>query len=104
MKDSEKMIVTLTTNDLRNIISDVLDEKLKAVKEQTSPKKEDPTLYSRMETATLFGVTTASIDKWRRHRVLPPEIKIASRVYFNKEQIHELLIKKQRSPQLFTNF
>ncbi len=104
MKDSEKMIVTLTTNDLRNILSDVLDEKLKSVKEQTIPKKEEPALYSRMETAKLFGVTTTSIDKWRRHRVLPPEIKIASRVYFNKEQIHELLMKKQRSPQLFTNF
>ena len=101
---SKDLLVTLTTSDLRNLIADVIDEKLRPEKEQESKPIDSRPLYSRLEVASLFGVSRTTIDKWRRHRVLPPAIKIASRIYFYKDQIIELLKKRQRNPDSFNSF
>ena len=97
------LLVTLTTSELRSIIAELLDEKLPPVNQQSMLNNDCATLYSRLEVAKLFGVSKTTIDKWRRRRILPPIIKIASRVYFQKDQILELLVKRQRQPELFTN-
>jgi len=101
---SNNLLVTLTTSDLRNLIADVIDEKLRPEKAQESKPFDSRPLYSRLEVASLFGVSKTTIDKWRRHRVLPPAIKIASRIYFYKDQIIELLKKRQRNPDSFNSF
>lgn len=97
------LLVTLTTSDLRSLIADVLDEKLKPAMAQENIKADPSALYSRLEVADVFGVTTTTIDKWRRFKILPPEVKIASRVYFYKEQIVECIKRRQRNPQQFRN-
>jgi predicted DNA-binding transcriptional regulator AlpA len=96
------LLVTLTTTELRTLIGEVLDEKLKPVPSLPEVSNGTP-LISRIEVARLFGVSKTTIDKWRRHHVLPPIIKIASRVYFYKDQIQENLKKRQRQPNLFIN-
>lgn len=95
------MIVTLTTNDLRNIISEVLDEKLFRITSETKEAQKEASLISRLEVAKLFGVSTTTIDKWRRHKILPPAIKISSRVYFKKEEITLLYNRRQNNPTEF---
>jgi len=101
--NNQNLLVTLTTSDLRSLIADVLDEKLKPVMTQENSKADPSALYSRLEVADVFGVTTTTIDKWRRFKILPPEVKIASRVYFYKEQIVECIKRRQRNPQQFRN-
>ena len=98
----EKLLITMNASDLRNLIEEVLDEKLKPVPSLPEVSNGTP-LISRIEVARLFGVSKTTIDKWRRHHVLPPIIKIASRVYFYKDQIQENLKKRQRQPNLFIN-
>jgi predicted DNA-binding transcriptional regulator AlpA len=93
----------LTISDLRSLIADVLDEKLTPVMPQANVETDPAALYSRLEVAKRFGVSTTTIDKWRRFRILPPEVKIASRVYFYKEQIVECIKRRQRNPQQFRN-
>ena len=96
------LLVTLTTTELRTLIGEVLDEKLKPVPSLPETSNGTP-LISRIEVARLFGVSKTTIDKWRRHHVLPPVIKISSRVYFDRDQIQEGLKKRQRQPNLFNN-
>jgi predicted DNA-binding transcriptional regulator AlpA len=98
----EKLLITMNTSDLRNLIGEVLEEKLRPVPSLPEVSNGTP-LISRIEVARLFGVSKTTIDKWRRHHVLPPIIKIASRVYFYKDQIQENLKKRQRQPNLFNN-
>lgn len=100
---NQNLLVTLTISDLRSLIADVLDEKLKPVMAQENAKADPSALYSRLEVAEVLGVTTTTIDKWRRFKILPPEVKIASRVYFYKEQIVECIKRRQRNPQQFRN-
>lgn len=100
---SKELLVTLTTSDLRSLIADVLDEKLTPVMPLANVQTDPAALYSRLEVAKLFGVSTTTIDKWRRYRILPPHVKIASRVYFYKDQIVELVKRRQRDPQQFRN-
>jgi predicted DNA-binding transcriptional regulator AlpA len=91
------LLVTLTTDDLRNIISEVLDEKLIQNQSQKEIPKNDTSLISRLEVSKLFGVSTTSIDKWRRYKILPPVIKIASRIYFDKQKVMDLIERKNRN-------
>ena len=98
----EKLLITMNASDLRNLIEEVLEEKLRPVPSLPEVSNGTP-LISRIEVARLFGVSKTTIDKWRRHHVLPPIIKIASRVYFYKDQIQEYLKKRQRQPNLFIN-
>jgi predicted DNA-binding transcriptional regulator AlpA len=101
--NNQNLLVTLTTSDLRSLIADVLDEKLTPVMPQQNVQTDPAALYSRLEVAKRFGVTTTTIDKWRRFKILPPEVKIASRVYFYKEQIAECIQCRQRNPEQFRN-
>lgn len=94
-------LISLTTNDLRNIISEVLEEKLFRIKSETKEAQKEASLISRLEVAKLFGVSTTTIDKWRRHKILPPAIKISSRVYFKKEEITLLYNRRQNNPTEF---
>ena len=100
---SNNLLVTLTTSDLRSLIADVLDEKLSPVKPQENVQTDPAALYSRLEVAKRFGVSTTTIDKWRRCNILPPPVKIASRVYFYKDQITEYIKRRQRNPERFKN-
>ena len=98
----KSLLVTLTTTELRSLIAEVVGDQLAQVVHKPTDSTESPTLISRLQVAVLFGVSKTTIDKWRRFRILPPEVKIASRVYFYKEQIMELVKQRQRNPDLFS--
>ena len=46
-----ELIVTLTTNDLRNLISEVLEEKLLKIASETKEAKKEASLISRLAVA-----------------------------------------------------
>lgn len=100
----KSLLVTLTTTELRSLIAEVVGDQLSQVVHTPTDSTESPTLLSRLQVAALFGVSKTTIDKWRRYRILPPEVKIASRVYFYKEQTMELVKQRQRNPDLFNSF
>ena len=79
----EKLLITMNASDLRNLIEEVLDEKLKPVPSLPEVSNGTP-LISRIEVARLFGVSKTTIDKWRRHHVLPPVIKISQMRYLKR--------------------
>jgi predicted DNA-binding transcriptional regulator AlpA len=97
----QTLLVTLTTNDLRNLISEVLEEKLFRLSSESKETQKEVSLISRLDVAKHFGVSKTTIDKWRRCKILPPAIKISSRVFFNKDQILEFVKRRQKNPNDF---
>lgn len=94
----EKLIVTLTVSELRSIIQETLDRKLKMTQKKSPEswknKENLPELITRKEVAQLFGVSLVSIDKWRKHGILPKTIKQSGRTYFLRKEIIELINTK----------
>ncbi len=95
------LLVTLKVGDLIQLISEVVTNCLKRITPVELEAKEKPDepvteLISRKKVAEMFGVSTTTIDKWRKFKFLPKGIKQCSRVYFLKVEIIELLKSKQR--------
>jgi hypothetical protein len=103
MKKKNQLVVTLNIFQLRSIIAEVFDEKIGKITKKTKEKQENISLISRLQAGKMFQVSTTTIDKWRKFKVLPPEIKVASRVFFDRDQIFEALKRKQKNPSDFLN-
>jgi predicted DNA-binding transcriptional regulator AlpA len=101
MKERNVLLFTLNIFEFRSIIADVFEEKFAKLTKKTKEKKEDLVLISRIQTAKFFAVSKTTIDKWRRFKMLPPEIRMSSRVFFDKNQIVEALRRKQNNPSEF---
>lgn len=99
----EKLIVTLTVSELRTIIQETLDRKLKMTlqrpKEIIKNEEKLPELITRKEVARLFKVSLVSIDKWRKHGLLPKTIKQSGRTYFLRKEVMKFLRSKVPSGQ-----
>ena len=101
----EDLLVTLKVGELKCLISEVVTNCLKSTpKEELEVKgkveESVPELVSRKKVAEMFNVSTTTIDKWRKFKLLPKGIKQCSRVYFLKSEIVELLKKKQEFVQV----
>ena len=101
MRNKNKLIGSLNIFEFRSIIADVFEEKFAKLSKKTKEKQEDLVLISRLQAAKFFAVSKTTIDKWRRYRILPPEIRMSSRVFFDKNQILEALRRKQNNPSDF---
>ena len=97
----EKLIVTLTVSELRSIIQDAIELKLKghSPHQEKSINEKDPLpqLVTRKEVARLFKVSLVSIDKWRKYGLLPKSIKQSGKTYFLRNEILSFLKKKSTS-------
>jgi predicted DNA-binding transcriptional regulator AlpA len=92
----DKSILTLNVSELRELIAETLDLKLKKFL-PTDPglaKPELPKFLTRQEVASLFRVSLVTIDKWRRFGRLPRTIKQSGRTYFLREEIEKLIDDK----------
>lgn len=95
------LLVTLKVGDFIQLISEEVTNYLKRMTPmelEPREKLDEPVteLISRKKVAEMFGVSTTTIDKWRKFKFLPKGIKQCSRVYFLKVEIVELLKSKQR--------
>lgn len=92
----EKLVVTLSTSELKILIAETIDSRINNLKEIRSalPKVELPKFLTRSEVAVLFRVSLVTIDKWRRYGRLPNTIKQSGRTYFLRKEIEEFLTNK----------
>jgi predicted DNA-binding transcriptional regulator AlpA len=94
MLENKKLLVTLCVDELKELINECLSSTLGITNSKTANKDNNTELISRFDACRMFGVSRTTIDKWRKYKLLPREIKIASRVYFNKQELIELINKK----------
>lgn len=100
--NNKNLLVTMTTIDFQSLLEKLLDAKLSFMHVEKEKQPRDVALISRLDVAKLFGVSKTTIDKWRRARILPPIIKMSSRIFFDKEQIMEVVKRRQRNPEQFS--
>ena len=67
---AEKMLFTLTADDLTRIIEGVFDAKLAPLKEAITKGEELPELMTRRQVAQYLAVTVQSIDNFTRQGLL----------------------------------
>jgi predicted DNA-binding transcriptional regulator AlpA len=93
----DDLVVTLNIHEFRQMMVELIDERLAKARPAQEPDKENTQLISRLDVCNIFGVSKTTLDKWRRYGVLPKEVKIASRVYFKRDQIEELIRTQQKN-------
>ena len=96
MESIEKLIVTLNVSELRDLIAEAVESKIRELKlvQQASSEKVLPKFMTRQEVAEVFGVSLVSIDKWKKFGLLPQPIKQSGRTYFLRKQIEKLIDDK----------
>lgn len=95
----DRHIVTLTVQELQKAISShVLMEVNSFIENFSGNNLEDTdeVLLTRFEVAKLFKISTVSLDKWKKAKILPEPVKIAGKVYYMKKEIMLLIEKSQR--------
>ncbi len=82
-------IIQVTPKELKNIINEILDTKIKEVlnSKQTTT---NPEYLSRKETKELLKVSYVTLNNWRRKEILKPKY-IGNKLFYNKQAIDNLL-------------
>ena len=97
MKD-ERHIVTLTVQQLKDAILTSVKEEIQKLLSQPTKDSEDnldDLLLTRHQVASMFGISTVSLDKWKSAGLLPKHIKMAGRVYYMRQEILEMINKRK---------
>lgn len=84
----------LTVEQLEQLISKVVGEKLKHLPIKEKQEFLNKKLITLKEITQIFKISKPTVYKWERMGYLPPSIKIGGRVYYYRSEIEELLTKK----------
>lgn len=91
---NDNLLVTLKISELKFLLEEVIEEKLKQFKNLVPTVSSISKFMSRQEVADLFNVSLVSIDKWKKYGILPQPIKQSGRVYYLREEIEQLIEDK----------
>ncbi|WP_274474212.1 helix-turn-helix domain-containing protein [Mangrovimonas aestuarii] len=83
------MLHTIELSDIKKVIEEVLEQKLKGVQTPTTQKKEY-TLLSRKDTAKLLCVSLPTLHDWTKTGIIKAH-RIGSRVLYKEYEILESL-------------
>ena len=93
----EKLLVTLSVNELKSIINQSVAD---AISKAQHPLSED-VLLKRKDIAKLFSVSLVTINSWMNSGKLPYH-RINSRIFFKKREVMEAMagINKYKSTSI----
>ncbi len=82
-------IIQVTPKELKNIINEILDTKIREVlnSKQTTT---NPEYLSRKETKELLKVSYVTLNNWRIKGILEPKY-IGNKLFYNRQSIDNLL-------------
>lgn len=87
----------LTVEQLEQLISKVVGEKLKHLPVREKKQVLKNKLVTLKEITQIFKISRQTVNKWSKCNVLPPSIKVGGRVYFKKDEINELITKEKNN-------
>ena len=90
MEYHKEMLISLTVEKLENIIENKISkaiEKLKLKQVETSPKADK--LLTRNETASLFGISLVTLNKWSKLGILK-SYKIGGKVLYKLSELEQI--------------
>ena len=82
----------LVVNSIKSYVS-LLFEELRS----KAQNEDDITtlLITRQQVAKMFDISTVSLDKWKRAGILPKPVKMAGRVYYQRQEILDVIAKRK---------
>lgn len=84
-------VVTLSTTQLQELISEGLKQELRQVKKELKEKEEEK-LLTREETADLLSIGLSTLSRWTSESRLP-SYGMGGRTYYKRSEVHSSLIK-----------
>jgi hypothetical protein len=78
-------LIQVTPEELKNIINDILDIKLKEFS-GSNENQQKTELLSRKETKELLNVSYVTLNNWNRKGILEPSY-LGNKLFYNKQQI-----------------
>lgn len=90
MEYHKEMLISLTVEKLENIIENKISkaiEKLKLKQVETSPKSDK--LLTRNETASLFGISLVTLNKWSKLGILK-SYKVGGKVLYKQSELEQI--------------
>jgi len=82
-------IIQVTPEELKQLINEALDSKLKEILHNVKPEPKIEYL-SRKETSKILGVSTGTLNNWKKSGILEPLI-IGKRVLYTRQAIDKKL-------------
>lgn len=93
MESKKISLYQITPLELKELISETLDKKLKQLQPTTSTEPEE-SLLTVDETLGLLKCSKQALWNWRKNGILP-SYRLGNRVYYKKSDIFSKLIKQQ---------
>lgn len=91
MNNSIIQLHSLTPDELKNVIQDIIQNQLDEIKLIFQPK--EPVEYlTRQQTAELLQIDLSTLWKWTKKGKIP-SYSIASRVYYKRTDVENALVK-----------
>lgn len=87
-------VITITVDELRQLIADVVSDAISKMPQQTAEKPVDETYLTRKETAKIIGITTPTLLS----RTLAGEIsayRTGRRVLYRRSEVDEYVSKRK---------
>ena len=84
-------LIQVTPEELKNIINEILDFKLKEFF-SSNKSQQKPEFLSRKETKELLNVSFVTLNNWRNKGILEPNY-LGNKPFYNKQQIIKQLSK-----------
>lgn len=91
--NDNKYIIHLNVNELKEILNESIDNKLRNMKSTEVKSTDEIKVYRRKDLSKLFDVSVQTINTWVKTGVLPKPKKIGRICVFSHEQIKDLLPK-----------
>lgn len=87
----KEIITSLSTEDLKDLIRETLDEKLSQVqKPEQETLPEDEQLLNPTETVAMLRISKVTLQKWMKADKLP-YLRMGRKVYFKKSEVIKAL-------------
>lgn len=93
MESRKISLYQITPLELKELISETLDNKLEQLQTTTSPVPEE-NLMTVEETLKLLKCSKQALWNWRKNGILP-SYRLGNRVYYKKSDIFNKLTKQQ---------
>ncbi len=87
MNYSNEMLVSLTVDQLKDVISEAIGNK-----EHTPTEKNGKDLMTRFEVMEYFNISAPTINRWVKKGTLR-KVKVGHKVFFNRSEIEQMSIK-----------
>ncbi len=93
MQKNEKQIFNLSVNELEELITKVVGEKLQHLPIKEKKELLTKELLTLKEITKIFQITKPTAYKWMKCDVLPIPLKIGGKLYFRRVEVEAMLTK-----------